>query len=85
MAYTLLASAEGTTDANGATSGTFDGTGATLLIATVATYGGGGVTSTLTDSEGNTWVERALYGNGGIRVQLFDCLNPNVGAAMDVT
>jgi hypothetical protein len=85
MAYTLLAGAEGTTDANGATSGMFDGTGATLLIATVASYGGGGVTSTLTDSEGNTWVERALYGNAGIRVQLFDCLNPIVGAAMNVT
>jgi hypothetical protein len=86
MAFSLVASAEGATDGNSATTGAFNATGATLLIATVSSYGGGGSSNTLSDTEGNLgWVERALYGNGGIRVQLFDCNLPSTGASMTVT
>lgn len=63
------------------TSDAIDTTGADLLVLSVACYS---LVSTVSDSKGNTWNARTLYGSGGL-CQIFYAVNPTVGSGHTFT
>lgn len=66
---------------NGATSGSIDTTGASLLVIAVA-YGG---TITVSDSKSNTWTALTEYANSGQKQRIYYAANPTVGAGHTFT
>ncbi len=62
-------------------------TGANLIVLGVTTYRGAGVTSTPTDSKGNSYVLVANYtdGAGGAQLAIFYCYAPTVGASHTIS
>ncbi len=78
MAYALIASVSaGSADANDVTTGSIDTTGATLLVASVASS----AAVTFSDSKSNTWTALTITGRG----RLYYVLNPTVGAGHTFT
>jgi hypothetical protein len=79
--YAHVVTAEIDGGPNGGTSGTVDTTGASLLVAWVTGYSGGGGFPALSDSKGNTWTALTAQttAGGDPRGQLFYCLNATVG------
>lgn len=67
------------------TTDALDATGATILVACVAWYNPGSITTTVTDSLGNTWTPLTQISASSGRLQLWYCLNPTVGASQTVT
>ncbi|HEY8746091.1 MAG TPA: hypothetical protein VIU62_23620 [Chloroflexota bacterium] len=72
-------------DGNGFTSGSIDTTGANLLVLALVDYNG---TATFSDSKGNTWTARTMYGTtftAGGTLTIYYAKNPSVGTAHTIT
>lgn len=87
MAITHIASVGGG-GSTGFTTSSIDTTGATLLIATVARYSGGGANPlTITDSKGNTWTAMTGWTSSGTAdtMQAWYSIPTSVGSGHTVT
>lgn len=83
IAFVSGTSAQSSTG-TGVTSGTFDSTGANLLIVPVTFYGT--TDPTITDSKGNTWPSTMASRNGSNTGSIvFYAVNPTVGSGHTVT
>lgn len=67
-----------------ATTGAIDTTGATILVAGVSWFGGGGV-GVVTDSKGNVWTPLTAQASGNFNFQFFYAANPTVGSGHTFT
>lgn len=82
MALLTSVTAAGT---NGATTGSINTSGATLLVVIVTDYSGGGGVS-VSDSKSNTWTFVDEYSFGaGAQIQMYYAQNPTVGSGHTFT
>lgn len=85
MAYSLVGSVNVPGGANGGTSGSLDTTGATLLVAQVASYAGSAAPA-FSDSKGNTWSALTTYASAeDPRTIIYYVVNPTVGTGHTFT
>ena len=85
MAITLVASVTAGPAPTGGSTAAIDTTGATLLIVSVAWWGGAGGNPVVSDSKGNVWIPLTAVGFGPTGVRLFYCLTPTVGSGHTFT
>lgn len=70
----------------GVTSGSFDSTGATLIIVTVAYYNGAAMTtSNLSDNKGNSWTQLTNLGQSNGDARIFYSIPSSTGSGHTVT
>lgn len=79
MAYSLVAKATSTGNANSATTSAINTTGANLIVLGVGSFSFTGE-PTLSDSKGNTWTGLTARTSGNARLRIFYCISPTVGS-----
>jgi len=86
MAFALTTSLTAGLGASGGTTGTFDSTGAKLIVVGVSYYnGGGGAPSSISDNKGNTYIPTTLRAAVNVAHRFYYVLNPTVGTGHTVT
>lgn len=86
MAIALVTNIEAGGTAGGVTTGAFDSSGATLLVAVVAYFNASAMTTAhISDSKGNTWSQATNYTLSSRSLRTFYCVPSSVGSGHTFT